>query len=166
MERTLAVLKEVLASLPTIYQKNLLTTLILLKMSLSFDQILTEQRVTARYIENFVENTKKTIKQSNVTIGYLNRRLALLEDYWNIYHSNNRRLLLLKDYTDSDYYLNDEYGVTEEHYLTAASYIEVEIEARTPKATQPTAAPAQIRALQQIQLPQIDLPAFDGDPLK
>ena len=74
--------------------------------------------------------------------------------------------MLYKEYAESDYFLSEEYNITEEQYLVAASYIEVEIEARTPKATQSTAAPAQIRALQQIQLPQIDLPAFDGDPLK
>ncbi|XP_029166513.1 uncharacterized protein LOC114937263 [Nylanderia fulva] len=122
-----------------------------------------KQRATAGYIERFWDNLIKA-GRDKMTRAYMTARLELLESYWAKFFDAHDSLVICDKIDQTDYMKEDVYGLIEEHYLSTKSRIIAHLQTTKSMETTSTNADAG-SVLRQIQLPKINLPTFDGDPL-
>lgn len=92
-------------------------------MSITFEQLLTEKKATAKWVRNFIINTDKTGK-SKQTAGYLGTRLPILEGYWDDLTRTHRSLMRFPEFVDSEYATTEEYETSVDEYATAKTELE------------------------------------------
>lgn len=78
-------------------------------MSATFEELLKEQRATAKWIQNIISNTDKTTKKSKQTAGTFHERLRFLDEYWDDIRRCHWLLIKFADFEESDYATNDEF---------------------------------------------------------
>lgn len=87
------------------------------EISATFDQLLAEQRTTARGIKNIILNSYESTKKSKQSLGSLRTRLSTLNDYWADIGRTHQSLMKYSKFEESDYAKNEEYKSIYEGYI-------------------------------------------------
>lgn len=131
--------------------------------------LLLQQKNNGDLIRKFVTNTNKTGK-ANQTKGFLQGRVQLLEKYWNKFEQTHDVIILQPDDKDAaEYHAKDIYSEIETIYantigalndsIIAFNNIHQQEDPQNPNGAGPPPMPQ----IQQIKLPPISLPNFNGN---
>ncbi|KAL7293535.1 hypothetical protein TKK_0012978 [Trichogramma kaykai] len=137
------------------------------------EELLAEQQTLILKLTKALDNLKKTPSERKSETHFNNRR-AVIVQHWTTFYENDRAINRLKNVANDDYIKNEWFAEAEEIYMDSVVLIDNAIEQlrRQAQQAQPLIPPTNessstIQAVsQQIQMPKIDLPKFDGNPLE
>ena len=127
--------------------------------TLSLTQVIERQYELFKRIHNTPDNIKK-VGKDNITQELLEARLWILENNWNEFQENYTIILSQKfeSTSQSEYFVNDCYGATEEGYNNSAAYIASLLRGFLQQNNLPVVQ----QTVPTRKLPKIKVPSFSG----
>ncbi|KAL7294738.1 hypothetical protein TKK_0011869 [Trichogramma kaykai] len=128
--------------------------------------LLAQQLENAELIPKIEINLRKAPKERQLVNIYRKKR-EQAEELWKEFKANHFILVAKEGLKKNEYFTAGVYEVTEDAYIDTLMYID----SKVPPAAQPR--PAKVTPtpktsediVQRIQLPRIELPTFNGDPI-